>query len=320
MKLVPLLVALAVSPLFAQPAEVKPQVNDAIALMNADKFDDAIAMLDKIRKDDPSNDRATYMLAIAVSVKGDSKRCRDLLEPLAEKPGRMQDVSLGVLAKCLSDLGETDKAVDAYRRGLALDPTSKQMGYNLGVLLVRRNSLDEAREVLERETRAHADDASAHILLAETFEKTNFTIPALASYLRFLALAPATDRTSEVLGHVTKLLDGAASPGRKEEGDYDKIGQAIATTPVIGKTEFERRMNRMVSAIRTFVELSGDHTDYTAAVQRPFFVEMDRQKFLPAFAATALLALNVDGADRWLQSHTGDLAKYTHWLVQQTTR
>src|SRR5256885_10024687 len=57
---------------------------------------------------------------------------RSILEPLADT-AKDRVNALGMLGNCLDELGQRDKAIDAYRRGLKLAPTDSQLTFNLAV-------------------------------------------------------------------------------------------------------------------------------------------------------------------------------------------
>src|SRR5256885_7820897 len=112
---------------------------------------------------------------------------RSILEPLADT-AKDRVNALGMLGNCLDELGQRDKAIDAYRRGLKLAPTDAQLTFNLAVTVARQRKLDEARELLETDTRANPWHASGHLLLGKIFEAQDFRVPAVFSYLHFLAI------------------------------------------------------------------------------------------------------------------------------------
>ena len=197
-----------------QPDDVAKRIGEATILVDSGKIDSAIAALKKIVAEHPDNDSAKYELALAYSAKGDAANCRKLLEPLAETAANRAEV-LGMLGNCLDELGQREKAIDAYRRGLELAPNDSQLNYNLAVTLAQQGKLDEARELLKTDTRANAWHATGHLLLAKVFEAQNFRVPAIVSYLHFLALE-ASPRAKDAATHLQQLLDlGVTTKGKE---------------------------------------------------------------------------------------------------------
>ena len=67
---------------------------------------------------------------------------------------------LGLIA---SDQGEPAKAVELYRRALALDPDDMDFRFDLGSALLETNETDEARGEFDRVLAAQPDRAGAHL-------------------------------------------------------------------------------------------------------------------------------------------------------------
>jgi superkiller protein 3 len=56
----------------------------------------------------------------------------------------------GLMGFCLFHLGEQDRAVDAYKKSIEINPDFFWFHYNLGVLYFKKGQYDEARESLNR--------------------------------------------------------------------------------------------------------------------------------------------------------------------------
>src|SRR5438045_7875130 len=114
-----------------QPDDVAQKIDDAAHLVDAGKFGQAIAALKKIVAENPKNVTAKYELALAYAAKGDHARCRKTVEPLAAAEGRAQVDALVLLGNCLGGMGEHERALATYRKGLKLAPNDAQLLYNL---------------------------------------------------------------------------------------------------------------------------------------------------------------------------------------------
>lgn len=316
-----------------QPDDVAARIDAATKLVDSGKLDDGIAALKQIVADHPENETAKYELALAFMGKGDAQSCRAVAEPLAETAAINRVLVLGVLANCLDELGQPAKAIETYRRGLKLAPNDSSLNFNLGVTLARQGKLDEAREALKNDTRANPWHTSGHLVLATIFEAQNFRVPAVFSYLHFLALE-SSPRAGNAAAHLRQLLDlGVETKGKetkitvdpdapKAEGDYMPLAMALAITSA-GRTlpekeklsDFERVRRQVASVVEMFLDLSGDHRDYTAEVHRPFFAAMKKEKLIDAFAAIAIAPLKLNGA-----AAPADLQRYQTWIAPQQKR
>jgi tetratricopeptide (TPR) repeat protein len=329
-----LLFALAVPVLAQQP---DPRIQEGIALFDAGKYDEAIARYKAVLADDPSNVLAGYELAYAYQAKGDHAQCRAVVEPLAEKEGRLQPAMLMALGSCLDLGGESDKAVAAYRRGLALAPDHPQILYNLAVTLSSRNEYAEARELLKKEVTLKPRHGSGRYLLAKVFEAESFRSAAILEYLRFLALEPSSPRGKDAAERALALLNlGVEKKGRKdisitvdpdsriEEGDFKGWEMMLGIvsggrflTEKRRQSDFEKTQEQIASALAMLVETAADLSpSYSATQNVPFFAELHKRELLDAFAATALSSLNLKGADKWQKQNAQKVAAFAAFMAE----
>jgi tetratricopeptide (TPR) repeat protein len=314
-------------------------IHDATVLVDQGKVDEAIAALTKLAASEPGDTVAAYELALAYAAKGDNANCRKTLEPLVEMKSAQHTHILGMLGNCLDQLGETDKAIAAYRRGLEEAPDDSGLLFNLAVSLSGRGKIDEARELLKHDVEKNPAHASGHVALAQLFEAQGFFVPATFSYLHFLALEPASKRSAAAADRLAKLLslgyektkEGANITvdvnARKEEGDYGPMQMMIAiarSASVIDKkkiSEFDKLQGQLSSLIAMFVESSDkEHSDFTSRVQTPFFTAMTKANVVDAFAGIALSSLKPAGTQEWAKSHEKEISAYFNWIRPQLER
>lgn len=107
---------------------------------------------------------------------------------LQKNPGCwMAHYNLGIV---LGQHGETDQAIDHYRRAVALRPDYAEAHYNLGRLLVEQNQLDDAIAHYERATAINPADAEAQNNLGVTLFGIGRADDAIAHYRKALDIRP----------------------------------------------------------------------------------------------------------------------------------
>lgn len=336
-----LLAILLALPAVADDARDKA-FRDAVALIDAGKPDEAIAALKKLVAEDPSDSIAAYELGLAYADKGDYARCQSTAAPILQMKDADRRAILVLLGNCLDQSGERAKAIGMYREALKIAPDSADALFNLAVALYADGKLDEARELLKHDAEKNPWHRSAHLALAKVFEEQGFPFPALMSYLRFLALEPATERSADAVEHLKQLLGTGYTKtekganltvdlhGRKEEGDYGVMQLSLALTrastalPPEGKpketpSEFDQTRNQIRHVINIFLEqgIKG-HDDYTARVQWPFFTKMNGANVTDAFAVMALSSLKLPGAAEWTQTNEKAVTAFSDWMRPQT--
>jgi len=314
-------------------------VNDATVLVDQGRIEEAITILKNVVAADPADTTAAYELGLAYAAKGDNANCRATLEPLADKTTADHPLVLGMLGNCLDQLGESEMAIAMYRRGLKEAPDQSGLLFNLAVTLIQHGKTNEGRELLKRDAEKNPAHASAHLALAQVFETQGFYVPATLSYLHFLAVEPASDRSLTAATHLSKLLnrgfaetkEGAnitIDPNeRKEEGDYGamqmmlSIAHAASAVDKKKQTKMEKASGQLSDFIAMFVESAGEgHDDFTSRVQTPFFAAMKKANLAGVFSGIALSLLQLPGTEEWSRAHDKEIHAYFQWIQPQLKR
>jgi tetratricopeptide (TPR) repeat protein len=314
-------------------------IHDATVLVDQGKVDEAIAALKKLVADEPADTTAAYELGLAYAAKGDNVNCRATLEPLAETKSAHHAELLGMLGNCLDQMGESDKAIAVYRRGLEDAPDEQGLLFNLAVTLLQHDKTDEGRELLKHDIEKNPAHTSAHLILGQVFEAQGFNVPATFSYLHFLALEPASKRSATGAGHLSELLGigyqktkkGANitidTSARKEEGDYTSMQMMMAIARSASdidkkkQSEFEKLQGQVASIIAMFVESADkEHDDFTSRVQTPFFASMSKANVVDTFAGIAISTLKLPGTVEWAKGHDKEISAYLDWIRPQLQR
>jgi Tfp pilus assembly protein PilF len=328
------------SGLFAQvPAEESHEVmiREGIALMDSGRFDDAIAKLRAVLTADPGNELARYELGLAYAAKGDSAQCLAMFEPISAVAGPHQAASLAMMGNCLDHLGQREKAIDAYRRGLKLSPDDSSLLYNLALTLTQTGKASEALALVKNNARKNPWHVSGHFLLAEIFETHGFRVPAAFSYMRALALEPSSARSADAAKRLRGLIGLGVEKTRKganitidpdspkNEGDFmimemmlSMVAASEAMEKKRGQSDLERAQGSLVSGIKMFLETrEPKDVDFTSTVQAPFFNAMNEEKLLETFAGLALSTLKLRGTEPWLKKNAAEIDRYRAWIAPQ---
>ncbi len=121
------------------------------------------------------------------------------------------------------ELGQYEKAIDAYRSALRFDPGLAKADYNLAVTYARMKKLPEAEQLLKKLLADDPANASLMVTLAWTYHLAGTEEQALSQYDAALAIAPESadawynsaiilwkmERKQEALERFRKLLSVA---------------------------------------------------------------------------------------------------------------
>lgn len=317
------LAALVVALPLLAAEESDQRIDQGVALHDAGKYDEAVAVYKSVLADDPSNALAIYELAYTYQAKQDFAACRALLEPRLRQRSRYQLALYNVLGNCLDGAGESDKAIATYRAGLKLAPDDGQLLFNLGLALYSRGLKDEAREVVKREVRLRPAHGSGHLLLANIFAEQHFRTAAVVEYLRFLGREPDGARSKPAAEALLALLNqGVEQKGAKNininvdpnspkgEGDFSAFEMSMAivsggrfTEENAGKSAFERTRAQVASMINILIEMPAAGNNHTANVNVPFFKKLAEEKLVDVYAGLVLSSLHLEGFDEWLKAN-----------------
>lgn len=327
--------AVPVAPLARAAENAETRIRQAIALHDAGKYDDAIAIYKSVLADDPSNIDAAYELSLSLQAKGDHAQCRDVAARYADQEGPLQAGFLTTLGSCLDIGGNHEQAIVTFRKGLAIAPDHPMLLYNLAVTLWGQRQFAEARELLKKEVVLRPDHSSGHYALGQIFQAENFRAAAILSYLRFLALEPSSPRSQDAAARLLGLLSiGVVEQDkknvtitidpntRKEEGDFSAwemmvgLSAAASTLPENRrKSQFDRAREQLTTSLVMLIE-SRERMGPSWSMQQnvPFFAELAEKQLLDAYAGLALSSLNLKGGDRWLKRNDAAVQKFIAFM------
>ena len=148
-----------------------------------------------------------------------------LLAGCSSSPAR-RDVAVEYynIGNAYVDLGQNEKAVQAFRDALRLDPGLVKADYNLALTYARMKKAAEAQEILVRLLRDDPENAGLMSALAWSYHLAGKEAEALVQYDAVLALAPADQETWYNSGMVLWKLD------RKAEA-LERFRKLLALSP-----------------------------------------------------------------------------------------
>jgi tetratricopeptide (TPR) repeat protein len=225
------------------PTFAKPYEDLGTLLLKQGKAEEAVPLLEKATRLDPSLEAAHFQLGRAYARLGDGKKAdtayeksfelspvRGLMAQAAEhhKAGRFQEAerlcrqvlqkergnvdALRMLGLLAGAAGQLDEAAHLLKQALSHAPDHAAAMFELGRVLKDLERHEEAIEVYQRLVDLQPDNAKAHYRLGAALAPAALTERAAASYQRCLDLAPNHTGAWLGMGHMLKTL------GRQDEG------------------------------------------------------------------------------------------------------
>jgi tetratricopeptide (TPR) repeat protein len=113
------------------------------------RFSSSELIADEVLVRDRSNYSALLIKAKLRYLQRDPKNSLIYLERLVEHHGSTYEIQR-MLGNIYFDLGEEDKALQAYERALQLDPNSSYMQHRYGLLLIQSGEMEKAEEAFRK--------------------------------------------------------------------------------------------------------------------------------------------------------------------------
>ena len=314
----------------------KRLMDEGIALHDRGDFDGAIAKYEEVLKQNPNSDWAYYEMAFAYQMKGDFKKSLEIAYKGAQYKSDKVAGFYMLIGNDLDDLGESKKAVEAYRAAIKIEPHNHLIYYNLALTYSRLGDLDEAKKNLKQAVFLNPDHASSHVVLAQVFRKTNFTTPALFAAMRFLVIEPSSRRSPGAYKIFSEILRGGATAGKnpneinialnlggsKEEGDFGfleltlGLGAAMMSSEKSkGKSEGQLLVEQLntLLAIVSEADPKDDKGKFTWKYYIPYFAELKKKNYVEPFAYYISQGSNLKGVNEWLQANPAKVNEFLSW-------
>ena len=147
-----------------------PELQQARALWQANRFDDSLAMFDKAVRKYPQNLLALVDASRAFGARFEIARAEGLLDRLMAIGGRNPRI-LHLAGQSYRMLFRPDKAIDCFQRAAALAPSIADTHLELAVLYERRHRLDDALVSIEKCLAAQPGYAEAKLMQARLLRR-----------------------------------------------------------------------------------------------------------------------------------------------------
>jgi tetratricopeptide (TPR) repeat protein len=314
-------------------------IREGVALHDRGDYDGAIRKYEEVLAENPSNVLALYEMSYSYAAKKDYNKSIELARRGAQYKSDQLTGFYVLLGNDYDLLGQTDRAIEVYKRGIKLFPNAGALHFNLGVAYKNAGRLDEAKKSFKTSLVLNPQHPGSNLLLAAVFYGTGYRVPALLAASRFLALEQKGERADAALKIMRDVLGGGATPGskpneitinldlnaKKDEGDFGAVDLALGLSGAVDmtekdkdkgrpKTEAERIVSQMDMLI-TMLDEGGKKKQTTFVFQYyvPYFLEMKRQGFVEAFVYNALQSTGLPGVREWVDSNSGRVMQFLLW-------
>lgn len=321
----------------AAPTEL---IRAGVALYDAGQYEAAVAKYQQALAADPANRTAQAELGMTYFALNRYDEAIAVCRPLLQGHPDADPAVYITYANSLDATKKTPEALAVYQQGLRRYPTSYMLWFNQGVALLQQGSTEKSLASFERAVALNPRHASSHLLLGEAERQAGRRVPQVLALARFLVLEPTGPRAAPRVAQLDQaMLQGVRQTGErnvtinissqslkkpkgKSNDDFSTEEMALSLAGALSLDEKNKDKNpleKFIDQFTTLCQVLGErgkdagggflHTYYV-----PYFVEMEKKGFVPAFAYLAhSAAAEAPAAQQWLAAHPAEVQVFQEW-------
>ncbi len=315
------------------------QLNAGTKLHDQKKYDEAIAIYDKLLAEAPDATTVLYEKSLTLYAKRDLTKAMETAYLGAKYKSEDLGLFYGIIGDCIDDIGKPDEAIKIYREAEAIlkgDPEYVRhlavVYYNVGLTYVRQKKYNDARVDLKKAVQTNPAYASPHYLLAMVYNGTKYKIPAFLAAARLLTLEINTGRSQAAAAIIRDTLKPAPKDPKtgsyvvnldffapKDEGDFMMYDMILGTLVTVrtdkdkNKTENEIFVDSLGSVLSMIDEDKKLKDTFVGKQYLPFISEMKKKGFSEVFGYTVLYISGEQSAMKWLDAHNEKFGEFIAW-------
>lgn len=168
---------------------LEKKVEQALALQQNNKIDDAIAIFNEILSQNPNQPDALHGLGMAYAQQRNYSQAAQYLAQAVQAAPTVAEFHNN-LGNAYQAVGKTDDALRHYHEALRLKGTYPQAHNNLGTLLYRLGKFDEAANHFQKSLRMNPHAIDTHYNLANCYIQLDRLLDSVAHYQEVLKAMP----------------------------------------------------------------------------------------------------------------------------------
>ena len=314
-------------------------VRDGVGLYDAGRYPEALAKYRQALDLAPASPLARAELAMTYSALDRNAEATALCQQLVQENPRVSPFVYAVYGRSLDGSRRPAEALAAYRQGIQYFPADFNLHLNEGIALAGQRDYEGAAASFRYAVALRPDHASAHMLLGITQLHLGARVPGVLALARFLVLEPNSPRSSQRQQWLDEaIMQGVAQPDaqhvtisvpasglRKNGGRVgDDFGPEELLLSLQGaadlqatqpRTKLEKFIDQFGALCRTMGERQPQAgRGFARTYYAPYFVEMERRGFVPAFAYLAHSSQpNAPEVRQWLAAHPVQVRVFQEW-------
>lgn len=319
------------------------RIQQGVQLHDQGKLAEAIALYEGVLKENADNMTALYELSYSVLEEKEYARAIELATRGTTYTSEQLPMFYDIIASAHDLMGNPQKAIETYARGIAVVPTAGLLYYNRGVTeLESLKNPDAARVSFEKAIAIDPLQPAAHLMLGQVMQSNGYSVPSFFAFSMALILEPGGPQALRAYGFMRTVLraglsndpkqnqamtGGMRTPPRPstsktDEGDYRQVEAALAVSHQKLLAQLDERVPELqalrdqIDALLTQLSarnLAAERS-FTGRHYLPFFVELKKRGFVEPFVNWSIQRAPVEGARQWVQANQPQVKAFIEWL------
>ena len=330
------IIALLVAPFcaIAQDNNAVPDlIKQGVQLNDQGNYTDAIDKYSQALKLDPENVQANYEIAFSLLASGKGNDGIPYVEKTIKGSTNISltAASYDLLGSIYDQDHKSDKAIEAYKKGIEVNPKYQRLHYNLGIAYFRNKQYLEAETSAIEAIKLDPKHASSQRMYALVAFHQNKRVPALMAFCNFLMLEPQTARSAEAYNNIQHILQGGVfkddkgnstimlSP--KDNQENSTLNLAISMTVLSGQKNKLTGMELLEYDLRHIFAMAGELTDkktekdFFEKFYADYFYQLSQSTNMPALTRLISLSANKDTNTKWMSDNENLVKELDNWIA-----
>lgn len=189
-----------------------------ICRINLEQYEEAIAAFKEALKEKPQDIKINYQLAQAHQKAGQYENAEEIYRMLAQLTPEEAQVYYRTILKMYDDAGASEKAIEAAKKLIELNPTSDMDIYNLGLMYMKLNRYDEAIAAFKKAVEINPGSEYTYMQIGYIYYKQKKYREAINTYKQIVGFMPENSDAWYMIGINSMFLknyDAAIEPLQK---------------------------------------------------------------------------------------------------------
>ncbi|WMX13860.1 tetratricopeptide repeat protein [Aureispira sp. CCB-E] len=311
---------------------------EAVKMIDKGEFKDALKLLHKAQKLDPKNIIYPYEVAYIFYIQKNYKKAISELEKQVKRAD-VTEQHFQLLGNSYDLIGNPDKALEVYQKGLEIFPNSGKMYLEQGIVEYSRENYDQAIAYWEKGVEVAPTFASNYFWLGQIFCNSSERIWGVLygeifmnlernsqrtvkmSQLLFetykKAIDISSDSTAAVLFSKTLTINANEDFKIPFQMNYGMV-MTMALTPVLLEHSVEKELSlQHIHAIRQqFIQFwyQKEHAKNYPNVLFDFHKQLQEKNYFEAYNYWFLMKGNEEEFGQWYDQHQAAFDEFAEWF------